>query len=381
MKQPTLRTIAALALLAGTAAGQVVWPPGTSGPGNDKQDAPFTTWSVSGSRTRSMALLDGASFASLGIGTVQKLSFRRDGVDRTTTYPSQSGRLRLEIGEVRSVADATTTFARNWVGTPLLVFDGQVSLPNAPPPPGTAAAPWVGLPFSMPWRSPGGHVGIDMLWESSAQRTWSRDAVTIDRGAAGTFRSIGGGCRASNGFEPSLYVAPATAVPGLILEVGMWGAPVTSPTGAQMPAAHLFGGALPAPLTLAPSLASGCWLRLAQVGVQFVPTWWTTSAWNQPNGPSTPYPGFVRGVAWLPLPNSPAFQGRRLISQWLAPDLGTRTPLSFVVSDAIEITLGNVDPRPGTPIGRTIWLYGARGDALDAGHRAPGDYVPVLGFN
>lgn len=376
MSARALRLALSAALLTGSGIAQFVFPAAyATTPGNAVANAPFTVPAgLPTTSTRVMVVLDAAA-VPFPIGTtLSQIALRRDSA-YATSYNGFQGTLRVRVGTAVAAPDAIqdVRFARLWADTPHTARDasaGPISVPAALAAPGIAPFA-LSIPFTAPWTWPGGPLAIEFLFTPTAgSATWRSDAFTTGRGN-GSFRSLGQGCTGSNGFAPYHYPLPETLVPGAALTLRLEGAVrPTAPGTLHDVSLHLLGfAALPLPIDLGPILGTpaGCALRIDPLLQTLVPT-----------GDASLQ--FQRAEVQIPLPTSAALAGVALHSQWLCFDLGAGSPFPATLSDALELTLGQLPPPPAPRRARTLWRYGANGLDSESGSMAADEYGPILRF-
>lgn len=372
-----LRFASSLGMLLGVGVAQQVFPAGyATTPGNAVANAPFSAPAgLPTTTTRLMVVIDPAAVPVPVGTTLTQLALRRD-VAYATAYNGFQGSLRVRIGTAIAPPDGIqdVRFARLWQGTPHTARDvtaGPLSVPAAAAGPGVPPFTLT-IPFTSAWTWPGGPLAIEFLFTPSAgSSSWRCDAFTTGRGN-GSFRLLGQGCAGSNGFTPYHYPLPETLVPGATLKLRLEGASRPPAPGSLLDVSlHLLGfAALPAPIDLAPLLGTppGCALRIDPLFQSLAPT-------------GDPSVQFQRAEQQIPLPATAALAGMALYSQWLCFDLGTGSAFPATISDAVEMTLGQLPPPPAARRARTLWKYGASGLDNDSGTLAADEYGPVLRFN
>jgi hypothetical protein len=368
-----LRSLAWTGVLASGAVAQQVWPPQyANAPGNAVLNTPFT--SPPGhptAMTRTMVVIDPASLPFGPNTVISRLSLRRD-----TRYPNQgygscSGTLVVNLGRgVARPGDVhDVRFPRLWDGAWTTVYQSnQPFVVPAAGAPGASVPPFnVVVNFTRNFVYTGGPLVVEFQFTpTSGSTAWRVDGFAVPRPANGSFRSVGLGCQGSNGRKPFHYVLPETALPGAVLTTQ-----VEELHGAQPLALHMLGfQAQPQPIDLGALGVgpAGCMLRIDPV-LQF------------PCAASLASPGFRRATSQVQLPAQPAAVGALLYSQWLGFDAGVQSALPIVLSDAHEITLGQVWSAPTMPSARTIWKYGALSYGNVSGKMVLDDYAPILRFN
>jgi hypothetical protein len=362
------------ALLATVAPSQFHWPPAfAAAPGNAVMNAPFSAPpGHPEARTRCMVVIHPASLPFPPGTVLTRLSLRRDVAYPNQAYPALAGDLTVKIGRALVTPDQVhdVRFNRLWDGLPTTVYRNlppAVFQVPAGPAPGAALPPFdIVIPFtsSFPWQ--GGPLAIELVFAPTAgTSTWRVDSFVTAAPRSGSSRSLGAGCRGTNSFVPFHYAMPETTMPGAQLEVQVEGLPSNG-----LAAFHMLGfRSLPQPLDLGQIGGPvGCPLRIEPAILLTVPT-------------ENPSALFHRAVSRVQLPALAAAVGFQLYSQWLCLDTGVSASLPFVVSDALEITLGQVMPTPAPHSARTLWMYGATVFGNDKGRMVPADHGPVLRFN
>jgi hypothetical protein len=362
---------------ADVAAAQFVFPAGLAmTAGNAVMNAPFTARAgqPTGS-TRCMVVLDAAA-APFAVGTtLTRLALRRDAAYAGAPYAASVGSLTVRIGRAVAAPDAIkdVRFARLWSGEPTTVFQSTSFQLPAAAAPGGALPGWnVVIPFSANHVWQGGPLAVEFLWTpAGGASAWRCDAFTTPRGN-GRFRTLGAGCVGSNGFRPFHYALPETTVPGATLALQLEGAVRPAAPGTlQDVSLHVLGfQALPSPVDLGVVLGTptGCWLRSDAQVTTLVPL-------------GNPSALFGRAQRQVALPAAASLAGARLYSQWLCFDLGLGTAFPATVSDAIEVTLGQLPPPPAPRRARTVWKLGATGFDIDSGEMAEDEYGLAMRFN
>jgi hypothetical protein len=377
-----LATLAA-AFTSSGAVAQYVWPAGyASAAGNAVLNSPFSVRAGHPTTTtRCMVVIDPTTLPFGSGTTLTQLSLRRDRSYASQAYTGGTGTLRVRLGGAVTPPDqlADVRFERQWQSPPTEVFLGSFTLPNAAAP-GSALPPFsVVIPFTKTFTYQGGPLAVDIMFTAaSGSSTWRVDGFAVPEPIPGTFRSVGAGCRGSNGYIGYHYPFPETAVPGSVLTVQLEGAVRGASGTMQDYALHMvglsstFSGVTPLPVDLATILGTpvGCMLRIDPMLTKLVPV-------------SNPSLKYHRAIGQVAIPSSAAFAGASIYSQWLLFDNGVASPFRATVSDALQITLGPVPPAPATRRARTIWRYGAESTPFsdDCGRMVPNGYAPILRFN
>ncbi|MFN3242387.1 MAG: hypothetical protein ACE37K_12840 [Planctomycetota bacterium] len=342
------------------------WPAGFANqPGGSAQATPFSiSPNTATSNTRALCTLKAASLP-FGPGTVlNELAFRRDS-QHATGYPAVNGNLRVKIGVVPDAMRPSGRFQSAWLGEPQQVFNGTpFSLPNAPFPGSGTAAPFdLVIPFTKPFTYLGGDLGIDIEWTGPPNTDWKRDAIQLPFDQSGDFRALGAGCPGSTTYGPNLWVDVQNLRPGGSINLRL--------DGCAPPALASFYLGLPttSPVPLSPfGLGATC---AAHIGPALT--------WNSLVGDvSTRY---ARARLDLPLPNDPLLIGAPLSFQALALDFFVASSAPFVSSNAIDVICGAPSGIAPVEYGRTIWVWGSRGNnRVDGSFVSPPNYVPVIRF-
>jgi hypothetical protein len=370
---PSLLWILAPIGVVSPGAKAQVWPAAyASTPGNAVLNTPFT--SPPGhptAMTRMMVVIAPGSLPFSAPVTLTRLSLRRDTRYPNQGYGSASGTLTVKLGRAAMLPDQVqdVRFDRLWEGAPTTVYSNSApfAVPSAAAP-GTSVPPFsIVINFTRSYTWQGGPLAIEFQFTPSSGTTaWRVDGFALPAPMNGTFRSRGAGCAGRNGYRPYHYALPETPRPGAILTTQVEGVQSTQPF-----AIHLLGFQSlvpPVDLGVIGVGPAGCLLRITPV-LQFpVPTY-------------NPSSGFQRAISQVQLPAQPAAVGTLLYSQWLSFDSGVSGTLPIVLSDALEITLGQVLPPPALKSARTIWKYGATGYGNDSGQMVLDDYAPILRFN
>ncbi len=259
---------------------------------------------------------------------IERLTFRRDGQPARLTGGQATLRVLVSQGVLQSPSQASPDFATNLGVTPTLVFQGQVALPNSPPPTdrnsvGFGPGEVIDIALAPPFSYVGGTLCLDIAGEpvtGSASPAWPID---VDRSnLRGVVSVIGRACvRTAEQVTRKISADPAFLRAGTTAR--FMGFAEAGDFGALLLAAQRLG----APMNLGFLGASNCdlWV-LPDVTLMVLAT-------ASSRGPLAAMNTMVH------IPHEGAFVGSTLHSQWLVFQRdGLRT------SEAMTVTLA-----PGLP--------------------------------
>lgn len=366
--RPTQLLAATLALLTFPAplGAQRVWPGVyANSPGEAAQETPFTVNSLSTPRgSRNATLIEGSTLPFRPGSVLDAIAFRRDSSFQSETYPARTGRFELRIGPIHDALEPTAGLRDMWSDSPSRAAFGELSLPTAPPP-GAGPAPFdLRVPFDLPFVWTGGDLGIDLVFTSSSDAPWRRDATWRRPLVDGRTAVFGAGCPTSDGLVPQAWIDADSAHPGGALVTRLQHAPL--PVG--LPALLYYGSRRSTPLALsAIGMPSSCYLHLDPVVHLATLT----------EAPSTLQ---ATAAVSVPLPSNPGLVGAGLDAQWLVADPALPNTTPVVASDALAITLG-APAASAAGLGRSFWGRGVQLVGIEyTGRLGPIDHVPILRF-
>ena len=365
------RTAAALtaivALTATTATGQstVVWPVGYANQrGNVTMAPPFTvTRDAANPTTRVMHSLTAASLPFGSGRQIRGISWRRDAL-ANTSYAAVQGEIRIRIGQVPNAMRLAGTFANPWTDLVEVVPRRAYSVPAAARPSGGGPAAFLPtITFDRPFDYRGGDLVIEIEFHGPPGALWRRDAVQTEVATSAVQRTVGRGCASSNGMTPDLWTNLRLARPGGAIRAKIDLAPWPDPAAAF--GVLFVGGGMPAfPLAWI-GMPIGCHAHVYPLETMTSPLADRSAQ-------------FTSASFWMPVPNDRSFSGASVVMQGLVADSQSTAPLPMAASDAIALTLGSTPPAT-TPLGRSVWWYGASG--AGGGQVSPDNTVPVLRFS
>jgi hypothetical protein len=207
-----------------------------------------------------------------------------------------------------------------------IVYTPKVTLwPTATLPGTSGPANWdITVPFDVPFVYSGGNLGIEhYAFESNATvYTYYLDAIGVQPSAGNvqlltpTSVSCPLGENRSAGFAPN---------PGGVLQLLLFGAPASTVAFANFGFDSTSWLGFPLPLELGVVGAPSCWLYINPVSTIFVPV-------------------DAGGMAnyFMPVPNSSAYVGFDLLSQWSVVDSRVNPAFPLTTSDALQFTIGAV---------------------------------------
>jgi hypothetical protein len=276
-------------------------------------DAVSYEWIAGASRELRQQTLIGASHLSGMVGReLRALELRRTAVDEVYQGGTAQLEVRLSISP-RTPLDCSPKYLDNVGPQPVLVFQGQVTLPTSPAHPGSQVA-WtpanvVRVPFQVPFVYLGGTLLVDILGTPIAGQTadwWMADAEFED--LKGTAVQVGAGCGIYGGAQREWsHVAPRTLLPGAHARFWAYG----TPNGLAL---AVFGAesAVPIPLASFGITTPGCNLHL-QPGLILA----TNVTIFEPESHPLLAAFGATAEARLKLPAAPWLFGFTLTTQWL----------------------------------------------------------------
>ena len=298
-------------------------------PAHQDSEAPgLAFWALSPFEARRQLLIVEQLVADLRGTALSGIVVRRNAGD-SDTY--QGGTVDLEVWMSDRAVNPWTmssSFAANRGANHQRVFQGTISIPDAPPSP-TKPAPWaapytVSIPFDRPFYYTSNVLCIETVTRETGDAPWWPIDAAVERVTTGSYNAFGPSC------ITGAAGSPAGADDGS-LTIGATASFYLRATSTTMtmPAVALFGIA-PEPnggLSLAPFGAPGCFLEIESLFglATFV----------------APLPVQGQGIARvnLVIPGWQSLEGVELYNQWLMFE-PRANPLGVTMSNAVKAKIG-----------------------------------------